>query len=326
MKKYFTYRHVYLLGTLLLCCSLNACSPKFININNSSATSAQIASPATNNNITPTDSLEVAQDVLKVKGKTITLKDTKDDIEKKLGMPNRVVDTEYDFEYYVYNNNYKRLVFIAIANERIVGFYTDSIDFNFSGILSGSSLQTVNQVLGTTFAMDDVLTQRTKEYTIDVLMDKLGTGQVTGIYILANSVKEDGFTDSINRNIELLNFDLTNSVRARNNVPVLSWSSSAAASSRKHSADMADYNFFNHIDPNGRTPGNRMNAEGISYTSCGENIIAGYGTSILSNHAWYNSEGHRKNMLNPNYRYLGVGFSYDAKSTYKTYITQNYYR
>jgi uncharacterized protein YkwD len=157
-------------------------------------------------------------------------------------------------------------------------------------------------------------------------MDKIGTQKALGVYLLADKVKKDEFTDSVMKNIELLVYDLTNSVRARNDVPILSWSSSASLSSRKHSYNMAEDNFFDHINPEGQKPGDRVRAEGISYSTIGENIIAGYGTSILSNHAWFNSADHRRVMLNEKYRYLGVGFVYDMSSSYKTYITQDYYR
>ena len=32
----------------------------------------------------------------------------------KLVKPNRIVSTEYDFNYYVYNNDYSKLLFVAI--------------------------------------------------------------------------------------------------------------------------------------------------------------------------------------------------------------------
>ena len=65
---------------------------------------------------------------------------------------------------------------------------------------------------------------------------------------------------------------------------------------------------------------------GITFQYLGENIIAGYGTAIISTHAWFNSPDHRENILNKNFRNLGVGFTYIKDSDYKTYITQLFYR
>lgn len=48
----------------------------------------------------------------------------------------------------------------------------------------------------------------------------------------------------------------------------------------------------------------------------GENIARGYGVGLpgVRNviRGWLNSVGHRRNMLNPNYRTLGVGYAVDS--------------
>jgi uncharacterized protein YkwD len=157
-------------------------------------------------------------------------------------------------------------------------------------------------------------------------MDKLETQKVTGIYVLESNAKPVVFNKDIDRGVEQLVYDLTNSIRVRNNEPLLSWSSLAAVSARKHSEDMAVNNYFDHIDLNDNKPSDRLRTEGLYITTCGENIIAGYGTAILSTHAWFNSAGHRKNMLHSNFRYLGVGFYYSEESKHKNYITQDFFR
>jgi len=268
----------------------------------------------------------MAYEVLGVRGTSISLNEGIDLVISKLGSPNRIIDTENDFDYYIYNNDYSRLLFVAVKDGFVVGYYTDSIDLNFKGIRSGAGIHKVEKALGTTFSMAEVLTQTNDYYTVKILMDKLVTQTVTGIYLFANSIKQEDFSDSVMRDIELIVYDLTNSVRVRNNESILSWSSSAALSARKHSLNMSMNDFFDHLDPEGRSPGDRLKAEGISYRYSGENIIGGYGSAILSNHGWFNSSCHRKNMLNSNFRYLGVGFTYDPESTYNTYITQNFYR
>lgn len=265
-------------------------------------------------------------DSLLVRDATILLGESEESLIGKLGAPGRIAETEYDFDYYIYNNDYRRLLFVAVKDWTVVGFYTDSTDFSFHGVSYGSSLDTVNAAFDQSFTLSEVLTWHTGQYTVSILMDKIRTGTVTGIYLLPDEAEEDGYTDSVINGIELLVYDLTNSIRARNGVPVLSWSSSAANSSRKHSKDMAMKNFFSHTGPDHRNPGDRLKAEGIAYRSIGENIIAGYGSAILSSHGWYNSLSHRETILDKKYCSIGVGFSYQNDSNYKTYITQDFYR
>lgn len=342
MKRYFTYRYALLLGIFLLCGGLSACSLKS-NYKNSSEqplhipsviiagediaeTAATTPGNSTGKAIGSAATSVMDEVTLSVRGALISLGDSKKNLVKKLGIPSRVVDTEYDFDYYVYNNDYKRLVFIAIKNSKVVGFYTDSKDFNFKGFSYGASISNVNHALNENFTLAEVLTQKNDSYTLKVLMDTLDSKTVVGVYLLANNVKMDGYTDSVIKNIELLSYDLTNSVRARYDLSALTWSSTVANASRKHSNNMAEHGFFDHMNPEGQTPSDRMTEAGILYNTIGENIIGGYGTAVLSTHAWFNSSDHRKNMLNKKFRYLGIGFAFQKDSLYKTYITQNYYR
>ncbi|MFP3338704.1 CAP domain-containing protein, partial [Micrococcus sp. SIMBA_131] len=58
----------------------------------------------------------------------------------------------------------------------------------------------------------------------------------------------------------------------------------------------------------------------VSYRSAGENIAAGQATPEEVVKAWMNSEGHRKNILNPGYTEIGVG--YISGGSYGHYWTQ----
>jgi uncharacterized protein YkwD len=326
MRRHFSYKYILLLSGLLLSGGIYASSLKPENPNVNETIGTPNISEIPTATISPTQTPSEASKTLEVRGTTIILGESEDSVLKKLGAPSRIDDTEYDFDYYIYNNDYRRLVFLAIKDKTVVGFYSDSLDFSFQGIHSGSTIDEVSSAFGKTFSMEEVLSHSIEEYTVKVLMDKQETQEVTGIYILSNSVTPDEYDETVLRNIELTIYDLTNSARARNKESVLSWSTSAAISARKHCVNMAENNFLSHVDPAGRKPEERMMAEGIYYRSFGENIIAGYDTAILSHHGWYNSSKHRINILNPDFRYLGVGFAYDPQSTYKTYITQNFYR
>lgn len=263
---------------------------------------------------------------LNVLGTTISLGESTESIQDKLGNPNRIAKTEMDFDYYVYSNNYSKLLFIAIKDNQVAGYYTDSIDFNYLGIAPGSGLEEVNEALHTDMTMNYLLTHVLEDYSLHIFMDEIGTHGVTGLLLIRNDVKRVAYTDEALRDMELLIYDLTNSIRKRNDVPILSWSSTAAGAARKHSTDMAKNRYFNHYSLYNESPGDRLKEEGIIYKSIGENIIAGYENAIISSHAWFNSPDHRDNILNENYTSLGVGFTYLEDSIYKSYITQNFFR
>ena len=86
------------------------------------------------------------------------------------------------------------------------------------------------------------------------------------------------------------------------------------------SQDMIDKNYFDHNYPTYGSPFDMMRKFGVSYRAASENIAEGqiYPQEIMND--WMNSEGHRKNILNPNFTTLGVGVA--KTSSGRLYWTQ----
>jgi uncharacterized protein YkwD len=74
------------------------------------------------------------------------------------------------------------------------------------------------------------------------------------------------------------------------------------------SKDMAKRHFFDHTDPDGNDPWDRAGLLGILNLG-GENIARGQADAAAVMDAWMNSAGHRANILNCDFRTLGVGFA-----------------
>ncbi|MBA2809250.1 CAP domain-containing protein [Streptomyces sp. KM273126] len=72
------------------------------------------------------------------------------------------------------------------------------------------------------------------------------------------------------------------------------------------SQDMAKRGFFEHTDPDGKSPWDRATALGITDLGA-ENIARGQATAAAVMEAWMNSPGHRANILNCDFKTLGVG-------------------
>ncbi|MFE7664352.1 CAP domain-containing protein [Streptomyces celluloflavus] len=75
---------------------------------------------------------------------------------------------------------------------------------------------------------------------------------------------------------------------------------------QQFSDDMARRQFFDHTDPDGASPWDRARHRGIGDLG-GENIARGQADAQSVMKTWMNSPGHRANILNCEYRTLGVG-------------------
>lgn len=101
----------------------------------------------------------------------------------------------------------------------------------------------------------------------------------------------------------------------------LSWNATLATSAETHSRAMANLNFFDHKDRDGRTPGDRAELAGYSAHQIGENIAAGHDSAGQVVAGWLASPGHCANLMNPNFQELGAAYAHDPKSDAGIYWT-----
>ncbi|HEY9440590.1 MAG TPA: CAP domain-containing protein, partial [Streptomyces sp.] len=99
---------------------------------------------------------------------------------------------------------------------------------------------------------------------------------------------------------------LVNQERSKVGCSPVTASDSLTALAQAFSEDMAARDFFGHTDPDGATPWDRAAKAGIQGLG-GENIARGQADAQAVMDAWMNSEGHRANILNCDYKTLGIG-------------------
>ncbi|MGK5728758.1 CAP domain-containing protein [Streptomyces sp. URMC 124] len=110
---------------------------------------------------------------------------------------------------------------------------------------------------------------------------------------------------------------LVNQERARAGLRPLKASPRLTGLAQAFSDDMARRGFFNHTDPDGRTPWDRAAKHGIRNLG-GENIARGHPDAHAVMDAWMHSAGHRANILNREYRTLGIGLNTSASGPWWT--------
>ncbi|MCF5054740.1 CAP domain-containing protein [Pseudomonas syringae] len=101
----------------------------------------------------------------------------------------------------------------------------------------------------------------------------------------------------------------------------LSWNDDLAGAANSHTRNMANGNFFDHLDHDGRTPGDRAELAGYIAKNIGENIAAGLDTPRKVVDGWLASPGHCANLMNPQFRELGAAYAMDPKSDAGIYWT-----
>lgn len=99
---------------------------------------------------------------------------------------------------------------------------------------------------------------------------------------------------------------LVNEARKANGVKPLQVDTEVTNVARTKSQDMIDNNYFSHNSPTYGSPFDMLKSFGIKYVAAGENI-AGNSSVKGAHDALMKSEGHRKNILNPDFTHIGIG-------------------
>ncbi|MFJ4868405.1 sigma-70 family RNA polymerase sigma factor [Streptomyces sp. NPDC088757] len=126
--------------------------------------------------------------------------------------------------------------------------------------------------------------------------------------------------DSGHTSVEEQVIALVNAERAKEGCGAVTGNSLLARAAQGHSDDMAARDFFDHTNPDGAGPGERVTATGYGWSTYGENIARGQQTAEQVMESWMNSPGHRANILNCSFKELGVGLHTGDGGPYWTQV------
>lgn len=107
---------------------------------------------------------------------------------------------------------------------------------------------------------------------------------------------------------------LVNAEREEYGLAPLSWNDNFALTANIRAEEITGFFSYEHLRPDGRQWYTAIYDSGLTYNSAGENIARGghsneggawYTPEMVMND-WMNSPGHRANILNGGYKYLGV--------------------
>lgn len=122
--------------------------------------------------------------------------------------------------------------------------------------------------------------------------------------------------------------DLTNGHRRQAGLAPLRLNEKLSSAAQAHSESMAEDDFFSHTGRDGSSPFDRIRSNGYQYKTAAENIAAGYSTPESVVNAWMDSPGHRGNILNGNFREIGIGYHFldndPGSVAYNSYWTQSF--
>lgn len=104
---------------------------------------------------------------------------------------------------------------------------------------------------------------------------------------------------------------LVNEERAKAGLPALTMDADITAAANVRAKEIKQQ--FSHTRPNGSSFSTVLKEQGVAFRGSGENIAWGQKSPEQVMNSWMNSEGHRANILNKNFKNIGVGYYQDEK-------------
>jgi uncharacterized protein YkwD len=111
---------------------------------------------------------------------------------------------------------------------------------------------------------------------------------------------------SIDKDSEAKMFDLVNMEREKRGIAKLVILTPAVIVAENYAKDMWERGYFSHYSPEGEDVADRLTKVGIKFTLAGENLALAP-TLITAYNGLINSEGHRANILDPDFKKLAIG-------------------
>lgn len=272
--------------------------------------------------------------------KNISINTKKATVLEKLGEPERKKESKYGFTWYIYNEDYENYVQLGIKNDEVQGIFSNSDNWSLPGDLTmdvnrkeikNNFGEPLDEIIRGNYIMS-LNTPGKDVYLLDgqyifFFFDKYNEESLDGILTIKKEIegKKTNFysnlTPALIDSFEIQLFELTNVLRVKNNLEPFDWSEEAGEAAREHSESMAENEFFSHLNLDGKTPFDRLEAKGIDFASAAENINMGQSNAIISYYYWLNSKDHRSNLLN-NFSYIGIGVACENN---RPYYTQKFY-
>lgn len=99
---------------------------------------------------------------------------------------------------------------------------------------------------------------------------------------------------------------LTNLEREKNNLPLLSENPRLNQAAEEKAKNMFEENYWAHYSPSGKDPWGFIQRAGYKFSYAGENLARNFQNSDEVVSAWMASPTHKENIINRNYKDLGI--------------------
>ena len=119
--------------------------------------------------------------------------------------------------------------------------------------------------------------------------------------------------------------NLTNQIRNNLDLPPLTENKLLSEAAMAKAQDMLSQQYFSHLGPDKNGLKDWLKKSGYQYLTAGENLAMGFADAAEVVNAWTQSKTHYANMIDPNFKEIGVGIVSGAYRGYDTTLVAQFF-
>lgn len=252
--------------------------------------------------------------------KKVSLGWTEEELQAVWGKPDRIDETVYGLERYVYLNEYREYFFATIEDGKVAEIFLPGTDFSFMGTSGTGTMANIKDLA----YVSSVEHSGVIEYeTSDAKVPLDYEGNIAGLLLQKKNffMEHDPMSTlhlSVREDIEQELLDLIQVRRQLRGLPLLTWDEKLWEAARGHAEDMTAKKYFDYNSPDGTTPFGRIMEEGKTFSTASEVIAKQRGDIVQIYQEWLRSAARQNGLMDQGMQEVGIGVSSRDKELYVT--------
>lgn len=259
-------------------------------------------------------------ETVKVGGKPVSLRWTVDELKAFWGEPDRIDESVYGLDRYIYINEYRDYFFVTFQNGKIVEIFVPGTDYAYLGMNGKGTMADIKNLSFVSMAEHSGVV-RNDGSEARLPMDY--EGHLCGLLLQTEefvSEKDPMSTlqHSTREDMEMQLLDLIQVCRLERGGELLVWDKMLWDVARAHSEDMIAENYFDYNRPDGTTPFGRIMERGKAFFTASEIIARQRGDVVNVYQEWMRTPARVSALTDSTMQEVGIGIASKTKVLHVT--------
>lgn len=251
---------------------------------------------------------------------TISLGWSPSQLRHELGEPDRIDETVYSMDRYVYLNDYRNVFFVTFENEKIIEIFIPGKKFTYLG-MDGDGTSADIPYLDYISSVEHSGVIKSEETEARIPLDY--AGNISGLLLqtadfVQNKNPMSVLHLSLREDLEAEFIDLIQYERKARDLPLLAADEKMGLGARAHCDDMVQNHYFAYNSQDGRTPFKRIAEAGRNFSTATEVIAQQRGDIVNIYQEWIRTASRINGLMDQTMQEIGVGVAGASKELYVT--------